>query len=166
MKKTTLLGIVFSAALLSACATSPKTPAPQNSDTSVHAMTETAVVGSTSQATSNSSLPSSIVKLSAKDGRLVAKMYTDWNGAKQGELKLHWIAPSQSHCISTTFPIMKYKEASDYSWAYRTLEHQSANGSIACPGVWKAQVLYTPTKVVVGQAELNVSADSAMTPKK
>ncbi|GGF89983.1 hypothetical protein GCM10010995_04130 [Cysteiniphilum litorale] len=112
---------------------------------------------SSTQTTSNSSLPSSTVKLSAKDGRLVAKIYTDWNGAKQGDLKLHWVAPSQSHCMSTTFPIMKYKEASDYSWAYRTLEHQSANGAIACPGVWKAEVVYTPSKAVVGEAELNVS---------
>ncbi|WP_192483431.1 MULTISPECIES: TUL4 family lipoprotein [Cysteiniphilum] len=152
MRKITLLGIVSSAALLSACATSPKAPAPQSTDASVTAMSTPASVTSNS-----SSLPSSTVKLSAKDGRLVAKIYTDWNGAKQGDLKLHWVAPSQSHCVSTTFPIMKYKEASDYSWAYRTLAHQSANGSISCPGVWKAEVVYTPTKAVVGQAELNVS---------
>ncbi|WP_440992589.1 TUL4 family lipoprotein [Cysteiniphilum litorale] len=156
MRKITLLGIVSSAALLSACATSPKAPAPQNTDASVTAMSAPASVNST-QTTNNSSLPSSTVKLSAKDGRLVAKIYTDWNGAKQGDLKLHWVAPSQSHCMSTTFPIMKYKEASDYSWAYRTLEHQSANGAIACPGVWKAEVVYTPSKAVVGEAELNVS---------
>ncbi|WP_440615874.1 TUL4 family lipoprotein [Cysteiniphilum sp. 6C5] len=156
MRKITLLGIVSSAALLSACATSPKAPAPQITDTSVTAMSAPASVNST-QTANNSSLPSSTVKLSAKDGRLIAKIYTDWNGAKQGSLKLHWVAPSGSHCVSTTFPIMKYKEASDYSWAYRTLSHQSANGTIACPGVWKAEVLYTPTKVVVGQAELNVS---------
>ncbi len=152
MRKITLLGIVSSAALLSACATSPKAPAPQSTDASVTAMSAPASVTSNS-----SSLPSSTVKLSAKDGRLVAKIYTDWNGAKQGDLKLHWVAPSQSHCVSTTFPIMKYKEASDYSWAYRTLAHQSANGSISCPGVWKAEVVYTPSKAVVGQAELNVS---------
>lgn len=152
MRKITLLGIVSSAALLSACATSPKAPAPQSTDTSVTAMSAPASVTSNS-----SSLPSSTVKLSAKDGRLVAKIYTDWNGAKQGDLKLHWVAPSQSHCVSTTFPIMKYKEASDYSWAYRTLAHQSANGSVSCPGLWKAEVVYTPTKAVVGQAELNVS---------
>lgn len=166
MRTITLLGVVSSAALLSACTTSPKAPAPQNTGTSVEAMSAPAKVSST-HTTNNSSLPSSTVKLSAKDGRLVAKIYTDWNDAKQGDLKLHWIAPSQSHCMSTTFPIMKYKEASDYSWAYRTLEHQSADGAIACPGMWKAEVLYTPTKaVVVGQAELNVAADNTAAPQQ
>lgn len=159
MRKITLLGIISSAALLSACATSPKAPASQSADASVTAMSAPTSVNST-QTASSSSLPSSTVKLSAKDGRLIAKIYTDWNGAKQGALKLHWVAPSESHCMSRTFPIMKYKEASDYSWAYRTLSHQSANGAMACPGVWKAEVVYTPTKAVVGQAQLNVSASS------
>ncbi|WP_119327658.1 TUL4 family lipoprotein [Cysteiniphilum halobium] len=158
MRKITLLGIVSSAALLSACATSPQASAPQSTDASVKAMSAPTTVSTTKTASSNSALPSSTVKLSAKDGRLVAKIYTDWNSAKQGDLKLHWVAPRQSHCISTTFPIMKYKETNDYSWAYRTLEHQSANGAISCPGVWKAEVVYTPTKAVVGQAKLNVAA--------
>lgn len=165
MRKITLLGIVSSAALLSACATSPKAPSLHSSDVTVHAMSEQAIENLSNSTTRNASLPSSTVTLSAKDGRLVAKVYTNWNGAKQGDLKLHWIVPSQSYCMSTTFQIMKYKEASDYSWAYRRLEHQSANDEIACPGSWKAEVLYTPSNAVVGQAEISVSQDNTLVPK-
>ena len=163
MKNITWLSIISSAALLSACATSPKAPA-ENNQITVNSMPENATL--TTETPTTKGLPSSSIKLSAKDGRLVAKLYTNWNGAKQGSLKLHWIAPSQSHCISTTFPIMKYKESMDYSWAYRTLEHESADGSIACPGVWQVEVLYTPTKVVVGKAVLDVHPASTIVPSK
>lgn len=173
MKKLNLLSIISGTALLSACATPPNTSAPalanEKSEVNAHAMMGASELFDSTEATEtthDTTLPTSTVKLSAKDGRLTAKLYTDWNGAKQGTLRLHWIAPGESHCMSTTFPIMKYKEASDYSWAYRTLQHESADGSIACPGVWKAEVLYTPTKVVVGKAELNVSAESTLTPTK
>ncbi|WP_116962989.1 TUL4 family lipoprotein [Fastidiosibacter lacustris] len=166
MKRLSILSLISSATLLSACASSPKadtpaSPQPQGPNKVItQAMPETSMIieEQPQDVIKHTNLPSSNVKLSIKGDRLIAKVYTNWNGAKQGDLRLHWIAPTDPHCLSSTFPIMKYKENNDYSWAYRTFEHNSANGTSSCYGTWKAEVLYKPTKVVIGSATLNVPA--------
>ena len=101
-------------------------------------------------------LPSTEVKLILKDNRIIAKLHTDWNGSKQGDLKLHWTAPKGSQCVSTIFPIMKYKDRRDYSWAYRTVDHNAKGLAVNCSGLWKAEVMYNPTKQIVGEASLYI----------
>ena len=165
--KTSALTAILSTLLLSSCAMMHKTTPEQSSDqfgmqsemqpleTDQNSQSgydsETSIQSNTDQ-----SIPHSKVKLSIKDDRLIAKLYTDWNDAQQGDLKLHWIAPKGSHCISTVFPIMKYKETRDYSWAYRTLDYADKGQTLYCSGLWSVEVIYKPTQQIVGKASLNV----------
>ncbi|MFZ9034671.1 MAG: TUL4 family lipoprotein [Francisellaceae bacterium] len=159
MKNILTLTALSSALLLSACATQQMPPAAQTAPavetTTVKPMAIKEPVSAVKM-TSDMSSPSAKVVLLAKGQRLIAKIYTNWNGAKQGQLKLHWIAPPESNCISTTFPIMKYKETHDYSWAYRTLNVTIGGKPAHCSGEWQAEVIYLPTKQVVGSASINI----------
>ena len=162
------LTATLSALLLSSCAmykTMPEQPSnqpeiqsemqPIETDSLQDNALETQAIHS-SEVSTDQSIPESKVKLSIKDDRLIAKLYTDWNDAQQGDLKLHWIAPKNSHCISTVFHIMKYKESRDYSWAYRTLDYTNKGQDLYCSGLWTVEVFYNPTKQIVGKASLNV----------
>ncbi|MBK2125175.1 TUL4 family lipoprotein [Fangia hongkongensis] len=106
----------------------------------------------------DTSIPQAKVSLSEKDNRVIAKVYSTWNGAKQGDLKLHWIAPPNSSCISTTFTIMKYKEKNDYSWAYRTFDHNINGAKVNCSGKWQVEVIYKPTMQIIASDSLDVTA--------
>lgn len=163
--KTSALTAVLSTLLLSSCAmykTTPEQPSNQPEIQSEMQPIETdSLQGNELEAQSDysntdQSIPQSKVKLSIKGDRLIAKLYTDWHDAQQGDLKLHWIAPKNSHCISTVFPIMKYKENRDYSWAYRTLDYTSKGQALHCSGLWTVEIIYNPTKQIVGNASLNV----------
>ena len=168
MKKITTLVTITSAILLSACATqqtSQDVPT-QTQDKAAHSTQSITPLSNTNtassaQTSSNSKdeKPTAKVKLNIQGDRLIAKIWTFWNGAKQGELFLRWAAPKTSNCISATFPIQKYKETRDYSWAYRTLDHTPQGANLVCPGLWQAQVVYKPTRTVIASASLNVPAD-------
>ncbi|WP_119344215.1 TUL4 family lipoprotein [Facilibium subflavum] len=181
MKKIIMLTAISSAVLLSACASNQNTNKPpegnfhdwyqnmHNNKDQAKDNTKAQVTPQKAQkpvtssqmttTTQDNNIPQSEVKLSVKDDRLIAKLYTNWNSAKQGTLQLHWIAPPNSQCISTTFPIMKYKENRDYSWAYRTLDHNAKGLNVSCAGLWQVEVIYKPTKQIVGSASLNVPKD-------
>ena len=168
MKKITTLTVVASTVLLSACATQQSTQRAPTTDLSQTKSTQSItplpnannepnnVNANQSNSTDSKTKPTAEVKLNIQGDRLIAKIWTFWNGAKQGELFLRWAAPKTSNCISTTFPITKYKETRDYSWAYRTLDHTPQGVDLICPGLWQAQVVYKPTQTVIASASLDV----------
>ena len=61
--------------------------------------------------------PTSNVALKQKGQKLMATIVTNWNLQPQGYLYLNWKAPARSGCISSHFPIAKYKETNDKTWA-------------------------------------------------
>lgn len=160
MKKTLLFTAITSAALLSACAKQPAPPA-QPEATQQTTVTVSSTQGNPDLQASTQAptdVPNSRVQLTVEGDRLIARMWTNWNGAQQNALFLKWVAPKNSGCISTTFPIQKYGETNDYSWAYRTLDVGSGNNQVYCSGTWQAQVIDRNSQSVVGSATLNVPA--------
>lgn len=180
MKTKMLLTAISSAVLLSACATQSAQPTEAKSTTaSESTMPSTQVVNSTT--TNNTQtpvnppatqsppaeapmitemdnhIPNAKVKLSEKGNRVIARIYTNWHDAKQGDLLLHWIAPPQTNCISTKFTIMKYREKHDASWAYRTFDHNVKGAKVNCSGNWQVEVIYKPSRKVIASASINVA---------
>lgn len=163
MKKSLLLTAITSAVLLSACAKQPAPPAqPDNNQQATTVSVTTAQTQDNPDVQENTQAPADVpnarVQLTVEGDRLIARMWTNWNGSEQNSLFLKWIAPQNSGCISTTFPIQKYGETNDYSWAYRTLDVGSGNRQVYCSGTWQAQVIDRNSQSVVGSATLNVPA--------
>ena len=79
------------------------------------------------------------IALKQKGNQLIAKVTTDWNSAKQGDLYFKWIAPKNTTCHSTQLPITKYKDNHDLSIAKRPVT--SLYTDKACLGNWSTQVV-------------------------
>lgn len=89
--------------------------------------------------TSATDKPTASVSLTykAKTKEIDAKIVTNWNGAPQGTIYLTWIAPKDTDCYSTSFPITKFKETEDY-----TVDNQSVlSDDNVCVGKWTAKVI-------------------------
>ena len=98
------------------------------------------------------------VTLINKGDVIRAKIITTWNGHKQGYLKLRWIAPTK-YCVSSSFPIMKYNDQKDYTWAEHTID------SKRCAGNWKAEVL-TKDNTILSSASILVAKTQLSTQAK
>ena len=99
------------------------------------------------------------VTLINKGDIIRAKIITTWNGHKQGYLKLHWIAPTK-RCVSSSFPIMKYNDQKDYTWAEHTID------SKRCAGNWKAEVLTRDNTILSSASILVEKAQGSAQAKK
>ncbi|WP_265658906.1 outer member lipoprotein TUL4/LpnA [Francisella philomiragia] len=133
MKKIIKLSLLsLSIAGLASCSTvsgdksAAQDQAPQASDA-------TAVQASASTA------PTAKIKLKkTNQDDIKATIYTTYNNNPQGSVRLQWQAPEGSKCHDTSFPITKYAEKNDKTWA--TVEIKQGNKY--CSGKWTANVLF------------------------
>ena len=93
--------------------------------------------------------PEVTIKLSQKNGRVIADVKTNWNGHQEGELHIHWTSPTK-YCVDSDFDISQYKLKNDETWAYRTIHRN-------CDGKWTAEVI---------DSEGNVLASDSITATK
>lgn len=89
--------------------------------------------------TSTTGEPTAKVKLSKNNkDEIIAKIWTTYNGNPEGSVKLHWQAPTGTGCYDTQFPITKYGETKDMTWATVELKQ----GNKYCTGNWTASVMF------------------------
>jgi predicted small secreted protein len=69
--------------------------------------------------------------------QIIATIHTTYNGNPEGSVSLKWTAPKDSGCYSTEFPITKYGETKDLTWASVELKQ----GDKYCGGTWTASVV-------------------------
>lgn len=134
MKKIIKLSLLsLSIAGLASCSTvSGDKPAAQ--DQAAQASNATAV-----QASTASTAPTAKIKLKkTNQDDIKATIYTTYNNNPQGSVRLQWQAPEGSKCHDTSFPITKYAEKNDKTWA--TVEIKQGNKY--CSGKWTANVLF------------------------
>ncbi|MDE5020981.1 TUL4 family lipoprotein, partial [Francisella tularensis subsp. holarctica] len=66
-----------------------------------------------------------------------ARIITNWNGAPHGRIYLTWVAPKDTNCYSTSFPITIFNETKDY-----TVDSQSVlSDDNGCNGTWTALIV-------------------------
>ena len=69
---------------------------------------------------------------------------------------MKWISPSRQ-CASSSFPITKYKDINDITWA----SHKVTDSN--CKGIWTAEVT-TKKGVLLAKQEINISDFSKKEP--
>ena len=84
------------------------------------------------------STPESKVSLKQTGDQLKATIYTTYNNNPDGSVKLQWNAPEGTKCYNTSFPITKYGEKNDMTWATVKVKQ----GKYECKGDWTADVLF------------------------
>ena len=77
------------------------------------------------------------LKQNEKD-QVVATIYTNYNNNPEGSIKLQWKAPAGTNCYDTSFPIAKYGEKNDKTWASVEIKQ----GDKFCKGDWTANVTF------------------------
>ncbi|AJI74022.1 conserved hypothetical protein [Francisella tularensis subsp. novicida GA99-3548] len=82
--------------------------------------------------------------------KIKATVYTTYNNNPQGSVRLQWQAPEGSKCHDTSFPITKYAEKNDKTWATVTVKQ----GNNFCSGKWTANVVYD--KEVIASDSINI----------
>lgn len=83
--------------------------------------------------------PTAKISLKKNDqDQVIATIYTNYNNNPQGSVKLQWNAPEGSKCYDTSFPITKYGEKNDKTWASVELKQ----GDKYCGGEWTANVVF------------------------
>ncbi len=87
----------------------------------------------------DSSAPTAKVSLKQNDkDQVVATIYTNYNKNPEGSIKLLWKAPEGTVCYDTSFPITKYGEKNDKTWASVEIKQ----GDKFCKGDWTANVMF------------------------
>ena len=81
---------------------------------------------------------STIVLKQVDKDNIKATIKTTYNNNPKGSVKLQWQSPVGSKCYNTTFPITKYKESNDKTWASVKIKQ----GKILCKGEWTANVIF------------------------
>ncbi len=104
--------------------------------------------------------PTATIKLSQKDDQIIAKLSTNWENAKQGDLYLKWVAPKGTTCHNTQLPITKYKDTNDISSAKRPVT--SLYTDQACNGIWEVQVI-TKNGATVANESINIAPTATQT---
>lgn len=96
--------------------------------------------------------------LSVKANRLIATAVTDRSSSSSDNLQFNWIAPKQSGCSSSTFPIKAGPNPHhDVFWAYRTVIHTSNGKTYSCKGTWSVQVVNTTTGQTLAQKDYSIN---------
>ncbi|APC92095.1 MULTISPECIES: outer member lipoprotein TUL4/LpnA [Francisella] len=107
----------------------------------------------TKQAATSTAVSKPTAKISLKklgQDKIKASVYTTYNNNPQGSVRLQWQAPQGSKCHDTSFPITKYAEKNDKTWATVTTKQ----GNNYCSGKWTANVVYD--KEVIASDSINV----------
>jgi len=132
MKKIKFLALALSTLLLAGCSTTGSEATPPMADTQDNTTVEVAQ-GSAAD------LPKATITVEQNDlNQLVATIFTTYNGNGEGSVDLQWDAPAGTNCYDTQFPITKYSEDNDRTWASVSLEQ----GGKFCEGEWVARVIH------------------------
>ncbi|MED7788757.1 TUL4 family lipoprotein [Francisella sp. 19X1-34] len=93
----------------------------------------------TTTSASGATAPTASVSLKKNSqDQIVATIYTTYNNNPQGSVKLQWEAPKDTKCYDTSFPITKYSDKKDKTWASVEIKQ----GKTYCHGTWTANVLF------------------------
>jgi hypothetical protein len=91
------------------------------------------------EVSADSSAPTAKISLKQNDkDQIVATIYTNYNNNPEGSIKLQWKAPEGTSCYDTSFPIAKYGEKNDKTWASVEIKQ----GDKFCKGDWTANVVF------------------------
>lgn len=82
--------------------------------------------------------------------QIIATIHTTYNGNPEGSVNLKWTAPKGSGCYSTEFPITKYGETNDMTWASVELKQ----GDKYCTGTWSATVVNNGDDIAVATIDI------------
>jgi predicted lipoprotein len=126
--------ITMTVAALASCSTFGDDTKPANND-GVANDTQTVQVDPNAVNT-DSSTPVAKVSLKQDGDQLKATIHTTYNNNPNGSVKLQWKAPEGTKCYDTSFPITKYGEKNDMTWATVQLKQ----GKYECKGDWTANV--------------------------
>ena len=97
------------------------------------------------------SKPTAKISLKKLDqDKIKAAVCTTYNNNPQGSVRLQWQAPEGSKCHDISFPITKYAEKNDKTWATVTVKQ----GTNYCSGKWIANVVYG--KEVIASDSINI----------
>lgn len=132
--------ISLTVAALASCSTfgfgdDSKAADANTTDTSATDSTQT-VQANPDASSSETSTPVSKISLKQTGDQIKATIYTTYNNNPNGSVDLQWKAPEGTKCYSTSFPITKYSEENDMTWA--TVE--TKQGKNECKGDWTANV--------------------------
>ena len=100
----------------------------------------------------SSSEPTAKVSLKQNDNdKIVATIHTNYNNNPEGSVKLQWKAPEGTSCYDTSFPITKYGDKNDKTWASVEIKQSDK----FCKGDWTANVIFD--KDVIATDTVSVS---------
>ena len=104
------------------------------------------------EVSADSSAPTAKVSLKqGNDDRIVATIYSNYNNNPEGSVKLQWKAPKGTSCYDTSFPVTKYGEKNDKTWA----SVETKQGGKLCKGSWTANVIFD--KDIIATDTISVS---------
>ena len=83
--------------------------------------------------------------------QIVATVYTNYNNNPEGSVKLQWTAPKGTSCYDTSFPIAKYGEKNDKTWASVEIKQ----GDKFCKGDWTANVTFDKDVIATDTISVN-----------
>lgn len=126
--------LVLSVAGLASCSTLGL-----GGDENSSAQEQTTANATTDAVSTEVSDPTAKISLKKNDqDQIIATIYTSYNNNPQGSVKLQWDAPKGSKCYDTSFPITKYGEKNDKTWASVEIKQ----GKKYCSGEWTANVVF------------------------
>lgn len=151
MKNIMKLGfITLSVAALAGCSTISSTLGWGESSNDTSAKTSEATKAP--EVSSDSSAATAKVSLKQNDkDQIVATVHTSYNNNPEGSVKLQWKAPKGTSCYDTSFPIAKYGEKNDKTWASVEIKQ----GDKFCKGSWTANIVFD--KDIIATDTISVS---------
>lgn len=109
--------ITMTVAALASCSTFGFGDDSKSANTSDSANDTQTVQVNPDAVSADSSTPVSKISLKQDGDQLKATIYTTYNNNPNGSVKLQWKAPKGTKCYDTSFPITKYGEKNDMTWA-------------------------------------------------
>ena len=140
MKNLTKLILgVSSLSLLASCSTmgandTVAKPEPMKAESTI--VKSESMKTETVKADSKTMAPTAKIALQKSGDEIIAIIHTTYNNNPEGSVQLHWKAPKDTTCYNTSFPITKYGETNDKTWAAVELKQ----GNKYCAGKWSASV--------------------------
>ena len=104
------------------------------------------------EVSADSSVPTAKVSLKQNNNnQIVATIYSNYNNNPEGSIKFQWKAPKGTSCYDTSFPITKYGEKNDKTWA----SVEAKQGGKLCKGIWTANVMFD--KDIIANDTISIS---------
>ena len=105
-----------------------------------------------SKVSTDNTAPTARVSLKQNSNdQIVATIYTSYNNNPEGSVKLQWKAPKGTSCYDTSFPIAKYSEKNDKTWASVGIKH----GDKLCKGDWTVNVIFDKDVIATDTISIN-----------